>query len=172
MVVYKMANWKTLEGKHIESIYDVVRETCELAIKNNGHVFAYVGTDSQNLGMKFTSFVQCVALHIFDDTGSGKGGRVFYVKHMETRYKQMNKRLLREVEISIKLAQKLEPMFNDLNVEFEIHADVNSFAGFNNENKSNEVHDTVKGWVEGVGMVCKTKPLACISSIVADKVVR
>ena len=164
-----MASWKTLEGAHIEDIYSAIREENEKAVESGGAVIAYIGVDGQNLGSRGTSFVQCVAIHHYDDCATGKGGRVFYVRHIERRYNNRQQRLLREAELAIKLGQKMEPLFSELDIPFEVHADVNSYAGINNKNKSHEVHDAVKGWIESMGWVCKTKPEAFVASIVADR---
>lgn len=164
-----MSDWKTLEGDPIDNIQDAIRDEINLVDASGGIVFAYIGCDGQNIGRKYTSFVQCVALHKFDDTGTGKGGRVFYIRHLETRYFNRNKRLIREAEIAINLATKLEPIFTELDIPFEVHADVNSNAGKNGENKSYEVHDMIKGWITGMGFKCKTKPQAFVASIVADR---
>lgn len=164
-----MSDWKTLEGDHVESIYDEITKEVNSTDTNGGVVFAYIGCDGQNLGKSHTSFVQCVALHKFDASGIGKGGRVYYIRHLEKRYFNRQQRLLREAEISVNLAQKLEPLFTELDVPFEVHADVNSVPGKNKENKSNEVHDAVKGWIESMGWVCRTKPQAFVASIVADR---
>lgn len=164
-----MADWRTLEGVPIEDIYEAIRHENDTALEAGGMLIAYIGTDGQNLGNRGTSFVQCVALHRYDDCATGKGGRVFYIRHIERRYENRQKRLLREAEIAINLAQKLEPLFTELDIPFEVHADVNSYPGPNNENKSNQVHDTVKGWIESFGWECKTKPEAFVASIVADR---
>jgi len=162
--------WKTLEGEPVNDIEQAIRETHQIAQVTGGFVFAYIGTDSQNLGQRFTSMVQCVALHRYDVNCIGKGGRVFYIRHLENRHDNRQRRLLREAEISVKLAQRLEPLFTELDIPFEVHADVNSDPGLHNENKSNEVHDAVKGWVEGTLHVpCVTKPNAFVASICADK---
>jgi len=161
--------WKTLEGTPIEDVYEAIRTENQLALDSGGLLIAYVGTDGQNLGGRGTSFVQCVALHRYDDCASGKGGRVFYIRFVERRHENRAKRLLREAELSINLTQKLEPLFTELEIPFEVHADVNSYAGKNNENKSHEVHDAIKGWVESMGWICKTKPDAFVASIVADR---
>lgn len=166
-----MSQWKTLSGHNVDSIYDALKDTFKYAHDKGYGCFAYVGTDSQNSG-HMTSFVQVVAVHIIRDTGRGDGGRVFYVRHTEKRYSSRRDRLLREAELSINLAQKILPVCEEWGIDFEIHADVNSNPGLNNENKSYEVHDAVKGWVQGMGFVCKTKPDAIISSIVADYHVR
>ena len=130
---------------------------------------AYVGSDGQNLGTRGTSFVQCVALHRYDDCATGKGGRVFYIRHVERHYTDRSSRLMREVEISINLTEKLAPLFEELDIPFEVHVDVNSVPGPNGENKSYTVHDAAKGWVESHGWVCKTKPDAFVASIIADR---
>lgn len=164
--------WKTLAGADIENVQREIRNEYEKSIERDGHIFAYVGTDGQNIGTKATSFVQCVALHIFDDTGIGKGGRVYYIRHMEDPYKSMQQKLLREVELSINLAQKMEPLFDELGIPFEVHLDVNSDPGKYGQNKSNVVHDASQGWGESYGFTVKTKPDAFVASIVADYHVR
>jgi len=166
----KENGWKTLEGVHINNIYDAIRETYDFMDKKGGFILAFLGTDSQNIGQKFTSFVQCVALHMVDSNGIGKGGRVYYIRHLESRHHNRQKRLLREAELSIKLGQKLEPLLNELDIPFEIHADVNSHAGDRKQNKSYDVHDAVKGWIESqLNVPCIMKPNAWLASIVCDK---
>lgn len=164
-----MSQWMTLEGELIDDIYEAIRIEKIKSLDSNGTIIAYIGCDGQNLGTRGTSFVQCVAIHRYDDCASGKGGRVFYIRHVERHYKSRQRRLLREAEVAINLAQKLEPLFTELDIPFEVHADVNSYAGKNNENKSHEVHDAIKGWIESMGWVCKTKPQAFVASIVCDR---
>lgn len=166
-----MSKWKTLNGAKIESVYDKLEETFKYAYDNNYDCVVYIGCDSQNIGTK-TSFVQVVAVHIIRDSGRGDGGRVFYVRHVEKRYESRRNRLLREAELSIKLAQKINPVCEKWGINFEVHADVNSDPGINNENKSYEVHDAYLGWVRGMGYKCKSKPDAWVASIVADRHVR
>jgi predicted RNase H-related nuclease YkuK (DUF458 family) len=167
-----MSDWHTLDGLDIPDIHEAIRNENKLVSDIGGMILAYIGTDSQNLGSKGTAFVQCVALHKYDDCAVGKGGRVFYIKFIERKHTNRNVRLLREAELSINLAQKLQPLFDELKIPFEVHLDVNSYAGKRGENLSNEVHDQAKGWVESVGFVCRTKPDAVISSIVADRMTK
>lgn len=164
-----MNGWKTLEGDPIENISVEITKEVKESDANGGIIFAYVGCDGQNIGRKYTSFVQCIALHKFNDSGIGKGGRVYYIRHLEKRYWNRNKRLLREAELAINLATSLEPLFTELDTPFEVHVDVNSVAGKNNENRSYEVHDAIRGWVTGMGFICKTKPQAWVAAIVADR---
>ena len=140
-----MSDWRTLEGEQIGDLFDAIREENKISLESNGMMFAYIGTDGQNLGTRGTSFVQCVALHRYDDCAVGKGGRVFYIRFVERRHENRQRRLLREAELSINLAKVLEPLFTELDIPFEVHADVNSYAGDHGQNLSNDVHDTVKG---------------------------
>lgn len=165
-----MSDWRTLEGKNIENIYDAIREEARRADQSGGVLYAYVGTDGQNIGRRYTSFVQCVALHIFDDTAMGKGGRVFYIRHLERRYHDRNKRLLREAEITLNLIEKVVPLLIELGVDWEPHVDVNSIYGPNKENKSHQVYESIRGWYHGMGYTnVKFKPDAFVASIVADR---
>lgn len=163
-----MSQWKTLDGDRIDSIYDQMRETFQEAYNRDEDCMVYVGTDSQNIGRN-TSFVQVVAIHVIRASGSGAGGRVFYVRHIERRYDNRRERLLREAELSINLAQKINPVCEEYGIEFEVHADVHSKPGKNGENKSHEVYDAVSGWVKGMGYQCVCKPGAFVASIVADR---
>lgn len=165
-------NWKTLHGEPIPDIYHTIRDEVEKADENGWTIFAYVGTDGQDIGSKFTRFVQCIAIRRFDSVGVGKGGRVFYIRHMESRYWDMSTKLLREAELSINLAQKISPLFDELGVPFEVHADVNSYCGNDQQNKSNKIHDAVKGWVTGLGYKCKTKPYSFVATHAADRLTR
>lgn len=167
-----MSDWHTLNGDDIPDVFEAIRDENKAVSDAGGMILAYIGTDSQNLGPKGTSFVQCVALHKYDDCMAGKGGRVFYIKFIERKHTSRNVRLLREAELSINLAQKLQPLFDELKIPFEVHLDINSYAGKNGENLSNEVHDRAKGWVESVGFLCRTKPSAFAASIISDRMVK
>lgn len=159
--------WRTLSGtERIEDIYEQLR--IEFTDPRWASSKVFVGCDSQNIGKSHTSFVQVVCVHHIDEAGTGKGGRVFFIRHIERRYKSLMQRLLREAEIVIKLAQVIEPICSEYGIEFEVHADVNpkktegSYVAFN----------SVKGWIESMGYVCHTKPSAWAASIVADVHVR
>ena len=160
-----MSGWRTLEGVPIADIYDAICAENKKVTDENGMLIAYVGCDGQNIGRDYTSFVQCVALHNIKDTGRGAGGRVFFIRHLEKRYFERNRRLLREAEIAINLTQKLQPLLDELGIVFEVHADVNSNPAY----ESNSVHDAIAGWIQSMGWECKTKPDAFVASIVADR---
>jgi len=164
-------SWKTIENEKIEDVHQAIRDKNQEVIEAGGMLVAYIGSDGHNLGAKKgTSFVQCVALHVFNDCLAGTGGRVFYIRHVERYYNSMQQKLLREVEIAINLAQAMEPLFTELGIPWEIHLDVNSDPGINNHNKSNVVHKAARGWAEAhSGWVVKTKPDAFVASIVADR---
>lgn len=158
-------SWRTLEGVPIENVFDAVEEEFKKAFAENNELRVYIGADSQNIGKWKTSFVQCIAIHFISPAGTGFGGRVFFVKHMEKRYQTLSSRLLRETELSINLAQKLEPVCEAWGLELEVHADVHSDPAF----KSHAVYNQVKGWIKGMGFKFVGKPNAFVASIVADR---
>jgi hypothetical protein len=159
--------WRTLSGiAQIDDIYEQLR--IEFTDPRWAKSKVYVGCDSQNLGKSNTSFVQVVCVHHWDASGMGKGGRVFFIRHIERRYKSLFQRLLREAEISIKLAQVIQPICSEFEVDFEVHADVNP----KRTEGSYIAYNSVKGWIESMGFECHTKPSSWAASIVADVHVR
>lgn len=160
-----MADWKTLEGDPIEDIYEAIREEKKTADAVGGKLYAYFGTDGQNLGTRGTSFVQCIALHIYDECGVGKGGRVFYIRFVERKHDIRFTRLLREAELTIKLMSKISPVFDELGIPWVPHVDINSDPRW----PSHEAYKVCKGWFEGLGAPAVFKPDAWVASIVADR---
>jgi predicted RNase H-related nuclease YkuK (DUF458 family) len=160
-----MADWQTLENSPIENIHEAIRDHKDAADARGGQLVAYFGTDGQNLGRKATSFVQCVVLHMINDQDIGNGARVFYIRHTERRYGVRFTRLMREAEITIKLMNKVSPLFDELGIPWEVHVDINS----NPRWASYEAYKACKGWFEGFGVKAVFKPNAWVASIVADR---
>lgn len=160
--------WKTLEGKHIGSSNDMFSEmqsVLDNAIDNNQDIKVYIGCDSQNIGKHYTSFVTAICLHRISDSGTGKGGRVYFFRFLADKIKNRNVRLLEEARISIDVAEYFKKFFSDNGLRFEVHADVNPDIKY----KSHEVCSSVKGWIKGMGYDCVVKPHAFVASIVADR---
>jgi hypothetical protein len=159
-------HWHTLEGNSISSIYDFIEKEIEEKINQNCKTILYIGTDSQNIRDKWTSFVQVVCLHFIDKgTGIGIGGRVAYIRHVEALHTSNLRRLIREAEISINLAKSLEPIISKFDLDFEVHADVNSDPKY----ESHAAYSTVYGWITSLGYNCVPKPGSWVASIVADR---
>ncbi len=160
-----MADWRTLENEPIEDVYEAIKEEQYAADSMGGQLYAYFGTDGQNLGNRGTSFVQCIVLHIHNESGIGKGARCFYIRHIERKHEVRFTRLLREAEVTIKLMNKVSPLFDELDIPWEVHVDINS----NPRWASYEAYKVCKGWFEGLGVSAVFKPHAWVASIVADR---
>jgi hypothetical protein len=79
----------------------------------------------------------------------------------------IKERMLVEVAKSIEVAYSLCDLFNQYNVDMEVHADINTNPQF----KSNEALREAMGYILGMGYAFKAKPDAFASSCCADKIV-
>lgn len=75
--------------------------------------------------------------------------------------------MLLEVARSIEIAYELCDLFNEYDVDMEVHADINTNPQF----KSNEALREAMGYILGMGYAFKAKPDAFASSCCADKAV-
>jgi predicted RNase H-related nuclease YkuK (DUF458 family) len=160
-----MAGWRTLDGESIDDVYEAIREDNNASVENGGQLYAAFGTDSQNLGNRGTSFVQCITLHMISESGTGKGGRVYYIRFVERKHDVRFTRLLREAELTIKLMHKVSPLFDELDIPWVPHVDVASDPKWG----SYEAYKVCKGWFNGFGVDAVFKPNAWVASIVADR---
>ena len=158
-------SWQTLENEPIIDVYDAIIDENQKISEAGGQLYAYIGTDGQNLGNRGTSFVQCIVLHIVNESGIGKGARCFYIRFVERRHNVRFTRLLREAEVTIKLMNKVTPLFDELDIPWEVHVDINSNPRWG----SYEAYKVCKGWFEGLGVNAVFKPHAWVASIVADR---
>ena len=72
-------------------------------------------------------------------------------------------RLLREVELSIKIGYEI--LENNSNADIEIHIDANS----KKDKPTGKFADMLMGYAKGAGFRCKIKPEAWASNSIADK---
>ena len=75
--------------------------------------------------------------------------------------------MLLEVAKSIEIAYKLCSLFNEYDIEMEVHADINTNPQF----KSNVALNEATGYILGMGFAFKAKPEAFASSSCANKIV-
>ena len=150
-------NWNTGSGKRI-SLQEIMKNI-ESHIKDQGVVF--VGTDSM---LRPDQCVFATAICLYGAKGQ-VGGKYFFKRNTEKDidYFNLNLRLIREVEKSIKIAGEIIKEFPD--VKIEIHIDVGSDLRC----KSRGLVDMLKGWASSAGFSCKIKPEAWASASVADK---
>lgn len=147
--------WKTVEGK---KVVDLI---AELNASLRGIRTVYIGTDSQQDGMK-TQFVTVIVIH-----DPGHGGRAFYTKETVPRVKSLRERLLKEVWMSVATALELSPMVSEDSI-LEVHVDANPNTKF----KSSAYVKELTSMVVSQGFSCKLKPEAWAAMHVADHVVK
>ena len=149
--------WHSGSGNKVslEAIYNKIN----LHTRKNGCV--YVGCDSQIYGDKCT-FSTVICLHGADDQ---KGGYYFFKREKTKRndYPTMIVRLLREVELSIKIGYEI--LENNSNADIEIHIDANS----KKDKPTGKFADMLMGYAKGAGFRCKIKPEAWASNPIEDK---
>ncbi len=91
-----------------------------------------------------------------------------FIHNEKTRQKfTIRERMLVEVAKSIEIAYELCDLFNQYDVDMEVHADINTNPSF----KSNEALREAMGYILGMGFAFKAKPEAFASSSCANKVV-
>jgi predicted RNase H-related nuclease YkuK (DUF458 family) len=144
-------DFKKASGKTIPNIVEYVRDY----VNTHSNIQVVVTSDSQSDGTK-TTFCTAVIMY---DKGTGDGGHgahCIWKKWSVPRYKkeQRQERLLKEVEESIIVGKELRD--HGVTVDM-IDIDINGNAGEKKKNKSNEVFEAAKGWVEGEGFVCTWK---------------
>lgn len=149
------AMFRKFTGERIENVCDYVKDFA----KNNSNIEIIVGTDSQNHG-NHTSFSTVIAMY-----DVGHGAHCIYEKWKTPRERVRQDRLLKEVEASIRTADKLRS--EGIRIKY-IDIDINC----NPRYKSSEVFSTAKGWVEGSGFECRWKTLGPLITTMADYVVK
>jgi predicted RNase H-related nuclease YkuK (DUF458 family) len=147
--------WKTVDGKIIENVYDTIAEACA------GLKVIHIGTDSQQNAMK-TEFVTVVVVHT-----PGKGGRAFYTVESTPRVHSLRERLLKEVWLSVQLGLEMSSMVHDLS-ELLVHVDANPNTKF----KSGAYAKELAAMVVSQGFNAVLKPEAWAAMHVADHVVK
>ena len=126
------------------------------------NIIVYIGTDSQNTG-KYTNYVTVIIVRTF-----GRGGKVLYCKRKEKKLSSVKLKMLREIDISIQYAIQILPILDELNIEYEIHSDVNGDPTF----KSNVALKEVVGYLRGMRYKYAIKPNAYAASYSADHILK
>ncbi len=165
--------FKNFDGESVGELSQYLRAY----IDEHPGVKIYVGCDS-TVGKKCINFVIAIVLYI-----DGKGGHIIYARetqkiHSLDKFSLLQKRLLKEVENSLKVADYIEENLKD-HIQFvdidekicDIHLDLNPDFG-DGRNKSNIVYEEGKGWVLGSGYRVCCKPFAFAATAAADKLLR
>jgi uncharacterized protein len=154
--------WRKFNG---DAIAEPIKDAVEAAIKREyeaGHKLKVcIGTDSQVKGNETEYATVIVFLR-------QKMGGFMYIHNETTRNAfSLKERMLLEVSKSIDIAYQLCDLFNQYDVDMEVHADINTNPQF----KSNEALGEATGYILGMGFAFKAKPEAFASSSCANKVV-
>jgi len=155
-------SWRRLDGTLLE---DPIKEMVVRTIrqeKDLGHrIKVCIGTDSQKRG-DWTGFATVIVF-----LREKKGGFMFIQSSRTNQQMGLKERMILEVAKSVEVAYHLCDVLDKLDVELEVHADINTDPGF----KSHTALKEAMGYIMGMGFVFKAKPEAFASSYCADKIV-
>ena len=120
-----------------------------------------IGTDSQVRGHLCEFATVIVFLR------EKRGGFMFINNDRTTTKYSIKERMLEEVSRSVRVAYDLCKLFDEYDVDMEVHADINTNPNF----ESNLALREAMGYILGMGFAFKAKPEAFASSSCANKVV-
>ena len=120
----------------------------------------HVGCDSHFAGNK------CIFAIVIAMYEKGKGGTYFFARAKRDRsfFTNIKTRLLKETELSLRLAEVLAALGTTDRNEISVHLDINP----NKQFKSNVVFTSATSWVKSLGYQCIVKPDSWASSWLAD----
>ena len=151
-MILPSSNWNEVNAAEMpsEAMIVLMREYSDMGLT------LYVGTDSM-LNSSHCMFSCIIAVH-----SSELGIANYYFqkqKLYEEKYKQLENKILKEIEISIVTANYLKANIPDASIE--VHIDI----GDKERNATRCLVDSAKGWVTGVGYKVKIKPESWASSV-------
>jgi uncharacterized protein len=154
--------WRTFSGEPLRlPIKKAVEEAIVRETNAGFHLKVCIGTDSQ-VRANDTEFATVIVFL------REKHGGFMFICNEKTRHPfTIKERMLAEVARSIEIAYELCDLFNEYDVDMEVHADINTNPQF----KSNEALREAMGYIMGMGFAFKAKPDAFASSCCADKMV-
>jgi len=156
-----MAKWRRFNGERIPIIKEAVEQTIIREQKAGNKLKVCIGSDSQVHG-KVAEFATVIVF-----LREKKGGFMFIHNERVEQKMSLKERMLLEVAKSIDIAYKLCKLFDQYDVDLEVHADINTNPQF----ESNVALKEAMGYILGMGFAFKAKPNAFASSCCADKMV-
>lgn len=121
-----------------------------------------IGTDSEQTGRAKADFVTAIVVHRV-----GNGGIYFFRRHELGKFHTLRDRIIREVLISLEVAEKVLTELRDhareVAWDFEIHADVGE------NGPTSALIQEVTGMIRASNFTVKTKPESYAASKVADR---
>lgn len=154
--------WRTFSGEPLRlPIKEAVENAIVKETRAGFHLKVCIGTDSQ-VRVSGTEFATVIVF-----LREKHGGFMFICNERTQHPFTIKERMLAEVARSIEIAYQLCDLFNEYDVDMEVHADINTNPQF----KSNEALREAMGYIMGMGFAFKAKPDAFASSCCADKMV-
>ncbi len=154
--------WRNFRGDVFDdSITSLVEKAIVKEQKADHRLKICVGSDSQ----AYKGYVAYATVVVI--IREGKGGYMFIKNEKGTKRIGIKERMLKEVTLSVETAYAICDLIEKYNVEFEVHADINTDPKF----ESNTALKEAMGYILGMGFVFKAKPHAFASSSCADRVV-
>ena len=145
--------WRDADGYEFSND-ELKKEIIEYS-KKGGTIF--VGSDSMLNHVKDCTFATVIAFHNRDlDVAK------YYFKRFKEepgKYRELQVKILKEVEIAIQAAQFVLNVCPEADVE--LHIDI----GLRAVNKTSKYFNVVKGWVTGAGFDLRVKPEGWASSL-------
>lgn len=152
--------WRKLSGDRL--LNPIEEEVKAALLRESQHRMKIcIGSDSQVKG-GITEFATAIVF-----LREGKGGFVFVDQYVSEKPFSLKERMIQEVSDSVQIAYAICPILDELDVELEVHADINTDPNF----KSNVAFKEAMGYILGMGYKFKAKPEAFASSYCADRVV-
>jgi len=145
--------WRDADGK-LFSNEDLKKDIVEYS-KKGGTIF--VGSDSMLNPIKHCTFAAVIAFH----NRELDVARYYFKRFKEEpdKYRELQVKILKEVEIAIQAAQFVLKVCPEADVE--LHIDI----GLKSINKTAKYFNVVKGWVTGAGFDLRVKPDSWASSL-------
>jgi len=154
--------WRKFNGEKIElPIKKAVEEAIRREREAGNRLKVCIGTDSQVHG----EVIEFATVIVF--LREQRGGFMFIHNF---RYKgriSIKERMLLEVSKSVETAYDLCQLFDEYEVDMEVHCDINTNPNF----KSNPALKEAMGYILAMGFAFKAKPEAFASSSCANKMV-
>jgi uncharacterized protein len=156
----KPSTWRRLHGeKIIIPILEKIKNTIIEEHAKGHKLKVCIGTDSV-VGVDNVRFATVIVF-----LRERQGGFMYIRDSTDNRLMHLKERMLMEVQKSIDIAYELCDIFNEYNVDMEVHADINTNPSF----KSNVALKEAMGYILGMGFAFKGKPDALAASDCADK---
>ena len=154
--------WRKFNGERLTTpIHEAVEEVIKQEFVQGNKLKVCIGTDSQVHG-KNTEFATVIVF-----LREKRGGFMFIYNDKTSQHLTIKERMLLEVSKSVEIAYHLCDLFDEYDVDMEVHADINTNPHF----QSNAALHEAMGYILSMGFAFKAKPEAFASSSCANKVI-